>query len=214
LLSIGKQVAAYFVTTLFPTQPSHGFDLSALNPTGIFVPVLPLFDSSPSSSSKIPPVFFNSFLSEQIRSLEEKRKEIAKVITTNNKLITTIAAQLVITLIHVTHVCEAYSEGVDYIEDMLQKQLVAAIGKVVTPADFTNYLTFHNRKIYREEYRPQAFSYAIRRPEHYPEVFPFSRFLFFLVFLFSRFLVFLFIVFSFSCFLIFSFSRFLVITIS
>jgi hypothetical protein len=151
-------------------QPNHGFDLSAVNDTGVFVPVLPLFDSSSASASKLPPVFINSFLSEQVRSLEEKRKEAAKVFTSNEKLITITAANLLITLIHIVHVCEAYSEGVDFIEDMLQKQLIAAIGKVVTPSDFSNYLTFHNRKIYREGFRPQAFSYAIRRPDHYPEV--------------------------------------------
>jgi hypothetical protein len=60
--------------------------------------------------------------------------------------------------------------GVDYIEDMLYKQLVAAIGKEVTPVDFSNYLTFHNRKIFNKQYEPQIFSYAIRRPDHYPEV--------------------------------------------
>ncbi len=29
--------------------------------------------------------------------------------------------------------------------------------------------TFHNRKLFRDEYQPQPFSYAIRRPDHYPE---------------------------------------------
>lgn len=66
---------------------------------------------------------------------------------------------------------EAFSQGVDFIEDMLRLQLVAAIGKTVTSQDFANYLNFHYRKIFRNIYRPQAFSYAIRRPDHYPEVF-------------------------------------------
>jgi hypothetical protein len=154
-----------------------GLDPSAINDSGVFVPVLPLFDSSSSassssssSSSKIPPVFFNSFLTEQARSLEQKRKELAKVFATNDEIVNLTATQFVVTLIHIVHVCESYSEGVDYIEDMLEKQLVAAIGKVVTPSDFSNYLTFHNRKVYREEFHPKAFSYAIRRPGHYPEV--------------------------------------------
>lgn len=30
-------------------------------------------------------------------------------------------------------------------------------------------MTFHNRKLFREEFQPQPFCYAIRRPDHYPE---------------------------------------------
>ncbi len=57
----------------------------------------------------------------------------------------------------------------DYIEDMLRSQLVAAIGKIVTPQDFGNYMRFHYRKLYLDEYAPQLFCYAVRRPNHYPE---------------------------------------------
>jgi hypothetical protein len=179
-------VSGYFQSKVFPQQLNHGLDLNTLNSDAIFVPVLPLFEDSTSSSSsssavtstashdhstKIPPVFMNSFLAEQARSLEEKRKDIAKTFTQNDRLITILEANFVVLLSHLNRVCEHYSEGVDFIEDMLYKQLVAAIGKVVTPGDFSNYLTFHNRKIFTEQYRPQAFSFAIRRPDHYPEVF-------------------------------------------
>lgn len=187
--NLGKSVQSYFTNDVFPQQHNHGIDLSSLNNSDIFVPVLPLFDHSAESSSssdsnsnsppptKIPPVFFTSFLGEQIRSFEEKTKDLAKIFPVNDKLITLIAAKIVVTLTHVTQVSEAYSEGVDYIEGLLQKQLISAIGKTVTPTDFAEYLTFHNRKIYREDYRPKAFSYAIRRPDHYPEV-PFLSFFF------------------------------------
>ena len=64
---------------------------------------------------------------------------------------------------------QAYSNGVDYIEDMLRSQLIAAIGKIVTPQDFGNYMRFHYQKLYLEEYLPQLFCYAVRRPDHSPE---------------------------------------------
>ncbi len=57
----------------------------------------------------------------------------------------------------------------DYIEDMLLKQLIAAIGKVVGPVDFQQYVRFHCRKLYRAAYQPRPFCYAVRRPNHYPE---------------------------------------------
>lgn len=173
----GKTIREYFLNNVFADHHAkRGYDLSLVNGSSVFNPVLPLFDSSPFSSStsnsnsvgKIPPVFFSSFLSEQIRSYEEKKKEIVK---TFPEQVTQLIAQLLVTLSHMNRVAEAYSEGVDYVENLLQQQLVAAIGKIITPTDFDDYLTFHNHKIYREAYRPKAFSYAIRRPDHYPEVF-------------------------------------------
>lgn len=169
---------------MFHQQANHGLDLSAINDASIFNPVLPLFESSSSSSSsnsndsaKIPPVYINSFLAEQVRSLEEKKKDLAKVFSANGALITIVEATLLTTLLHSKQVAEAYSEGVEYIENLLYKQLAAAIGKTLTPTDFSNYMTFHYRKIYKKDFRPQAFSYAIRRPDHYPEVIFYSFFL-------------------------------------
>ncbi len=42
-------------------------------------------------------------------------------------------------------------------------------GKEVGPVDFSNYLRFHNRKLFKAAYAPRPFCYAIRRPDHYPE---------------------------------------------
>lgn len=42
-------LCSYFVSTVFPIEPKHGLDLSALNADAIFVPVLPLFESSAST---------------------------------------------------------------------------------------------------------------------------------------------------------------------
>src|SRR5690606_15143502 len=78
-------------------------------------------------------------------------------------------SQLLVILLHSKLIGEAHSQSVDYIEDMLYKQLVAAIGKEVTTADFTNYANFHNNKLFRPEFRPRAFCYAVRRPDHTPE---------------------------------------------
>ena len=181
-----KLIHGYLTLNVFPQQANHGLDLNAVNDNDVFVPVLPLFEESSSlasssstststlpSSSVLPPVFMNSFQAEQTRSLDAKLKELGKVFPLNDTLITLTEAKLLVTLLHINHICEAYSSGVDYIEDMLTNQLVKAIGKVVTPTDFSNYLSFHNRKIYRAGYQPQLFSYAIRRPDHDPEVHPF-----------------------------------------
>lgn len=44
------------------------------------------------------------------------------------------------------------------------KQLVNALGKEVTAADFADYQRFHNRKLFKQQYQMRSFAYAIRRP--------------------------------------------------
>ena len=58
---------------------------------------------------------------------------------------------------------------VDYIEALIEKQLVAAVGKTLTAKDFGAYMNFHNRKLFAPQYAPSPFVYAVRRPDHCPE---------------------------------------------
>merc|ERR1719456_1570198 len=71
---------------------------------------------------------------------------------------------------HCCIVCDQWSQALDYIEGMLRKQLIAAIGKEVMPADFAEYMQFHNRKLFADIYAPVPFCFAVRRSEkHSPE---------------------------------------------
>src|SRR5690242_15800149 len=54
---------------------------------------------------------------------------------------------VLVPVLGVSQVCTSTRLGVDYIEDMLYKQIVAAIGKVVGPVDFQQYVRFHMRKL-------------------------------------------------------------------
>ena len=121
-------------------------------------------------SSRVLPVHYLApFLSEESRSITEKFKELTTAFPTNEKLVTVAEAKLLVLALHIESTCRNFAEGVDYIEDMLRKQLIAAIGREVTTTDFTNYQRFHNRKLFKQEYQPRPFCYAIRRPDHYPE---------------------------------------------
>jgi len=62
-----------------------------------------------------------------------------------------------------------FSHGVDYIEDMLTKQLVQAIGKQLGPSDFAAYMVHHHRQLFKPLFSARPFSYAVRRPHHSPE---------------------------------------------
>ncbi len=165
------RVAGYFGEELFPVQVNHGLDLSALSDEEIFVPTVPLFEehAAASDGGVLPVAYLNHFLAEQQRSLAAKCAQLGKVFPRDLAIITVVEASLVVTLMHAARVCQHHADGVTFIEEMLRKQLIAAIGKELTPVDFTRYMEFHSRKLFREAFRPQPFSHAVRRPEHDPE---------------------------------------------
>jgi hypothetical protein len=163
------RVIAYFFQDLFPAQEDHGRDLAAIDVEDVFVPVLPLFEENAGAEGVLPAAYADAFLAEERRSLAEKCRALAAAFPRDGTVITAVEAGLLVTLRHAAEVCRTYAGAVDHIEGMLRSQLVAAIGKVVTPADFNAYMEFHHRKLVAPPYRPKPFSYAIRRPGHDPE---------------------------------------------
>lgn len=117
----------------------------------------------------------NKLLSEEARSLRESCAKLSEKFPASTgdhggPLATVAEAAVALVLRHLHEVCIQYPEAVDYIESMLRKQLVAAIGKEVTPADFAEYMRFHNRKLFDEAYAPVPFCFAVRRSDsHSPE---------------------------------------------
>ena len=193
LYSWSHRVEQYFRNQLFPVQQNNALDMTALNINTIFNPVVPLYEeradvgggeddkgasdalvpvkTTGASGSKaiLPLGDVNLFLEEQKRSLTAKCVELAAIFPEEEKLITMAEASMVISLQHLQDIGQHHLDGVDYIEDMLRKQIVSAIGKIVTPVDFQNYMVYHNRKVFKDQYQPQPFCYAVRRPDHYPE---------------------------------------------
>jgi len=169
--SWAQSVSNYFNSTWIPVQADHGLDLSAITSEPPFVPVVPLFEKPAAAEDKIvlPAGYAVPFAAEQSRSIAERFKAVNTVFPANDKLVTQTEARLLVVLLHLRDVSQMWADGVEYIENMLWKQLVAAIGKEVGPVDFANYLRFHNRKLFKAEYAPRPFCYAIRRPDHYPE---------------------------------------------
>lgn len=50
-----------------------------------------------------------------------------------------------------------------YVEDMISKQVIAAIGRSLTPTDMGDYMAFHTRRLYAAQYLPKPFCYDVRR---------------------------------------------------
>ena len=201
LLDFGLQVATwaskvvnYFRNEIFPIQNGQAGSiigsatLDHLSVDSIFVPVVPLFETSYRGSQQVAPANaliglgpmpdskvlmtlndLNRFLGEQRRSISEKFSVLARVFPDGVKLVTVAEANIVVIGLHLISITTHLIDGVNFIEHLLRQQLIAAIGREVTAVDFANYMLFHNRRIFREEYQPKAFCYAIRRPDHYPE---------------------------------------------
>jgi hypothetical protein len=197
LYSWCTRVHSYFTKELFPVQQNNALDMTSLNIKTIFNPVVPLYEerdaplpaiangeeeavaepalvpvaSTGAEGSKaiLPLGDVNLFLDEEKRSISAKCVELAEIFPQEEKLITMAEASICVALLHAKDIAQHHLDGVEYIEDMLRKQIIAAIGKEVTPVDFQNYMVYHNRKVFKEQYQPQPFCYAIRRPNHYPE---------------------------------------------
>eukprot|EP00339_Tiarina_fusa_P029718 CAMPEP_0117035768 /NCGR_PEP_ID=MMETSP0472-20121206/25381_1 /TAXON_ID=693140 ORGANISM="Tiarina fusus, Strain LIS" /NCGR_SAMPLE_ID=MMETSP0472 /ASSEMBLY_ACC=CAM_ASM_000603 /LENGTH=748 /DNA_ID=CAMNT_0004745333 /DNA_START=1359 /DNA_END=3605 /DNA_ORIENTATION=+ len=146
---------------------------SAVPPSPLFTVGENIPSETPGDKESLPFTFrvgdINLFLAEQTRSFDAKFAKLAKTFPKDEKLITVAEAKLLSILLHSKTICENFSNGVNYIEYLLRTQLISAIGKIVTPVDFANYMTYHNRKIFKPDYEPQKFCYAVRRPDHYPE---------------------------------------------
>jgi hypothetical protein len=143
--------------------------------------VVPASASASSSSSVVPAQEGSALLpaddtprllDEHKRTLQSKADTLARVFPSAdsvNKILTVREAVVGSLLVHIQRLTQAYSDGVEFIELMLRRQLVAAVGKELTASDFASYWDFHARKIFREEFAPQPLCFAIRRPEHSPE---------------------------------------------
>jgi len=187
-----EKVKEYFMSHL---RSLSSESISSISTFGIFVPVIPLFDTTidrdnigsiPNNkkSKKLVSVIssedckeskvilsdldVHNFLAEQIRTLNSSLKD-TKSTYSRKSLVSSDGAQISLCVSHIMDICSAFGDGVDFVEEMLRKQLIKAIGKELMPRDFDEYMRYHYRKIFKEEFEPTAFCYSIRRPDHYPE---------------------------------------------
>jgi len=111
-----------------------------------------------------------SFLNEQARTLSEMQRKLEEEfadLEMTNKLVTSVEAMMYVLFLHIDQLICRFDDSIQYIELMLQKQLVSAIGKQVNNTDLNKYMRYHNEKTLNPS--PKPFCYTIRRPEHYPD---------------------------------------------
>jgi hypothetical protein len=130
----------------------------------IFSPIVPLFEDS----SVLPKSDFDLFLSTHNSSLDNFITGV-KTKLPDGGFVSPDDAVMISLLHHLSDVILAWAESVDYVESMLQNQLVQAIGKELTSKDFDKFIGYYSKKIFGPDYVPKPFSYAVRREDHYPD---------------------------------------------
>lgn len=134
----------------------------------MFVPILPLLSEEEGETKEANSFsqLLTLFLEEQQRNFSEKFQEIKSAFpSSDGVLFSRSEAELFVILIHIQNCCQAFQDGVDSIEMLLKKQLVSALGKEISSSDFSEYLRFHHRRIFRSEYQTRQFSFSIREGE-------------------------------------------------
>ena len=86
----------------------------------------------------------NRLLAEEMRSLAMKKESLKEEVK-GGGVYNAEEAILFVGLQHCLQVVEQWFGSVNFVEQMLQDQLVAAIGKEVTVGDFATYMRFHYR---------------------------------------------------------------------
>jgi hypothetical protein len=146
-------------------------DFSSVNTNGIFVPVFALFEErTPDVLSCAMFEDANLLLKQSNSSIDSKILQLSKMMpTSTDPLFALREATFTLICYHLEEISSSFNTCIQYIEHMIMSQVVAAIGKHVTPADFHDYIVFHNRKFFGAGYRPKGFCYPVRRAGHVPE---------------------------------------------
>eukprot|EP00808_Paulinella_micropora_P009122 g83100.t1 len=184
---------------MFAVKSDHALDLSTLRTAEAFVPIVAVLKDYPEdeAAQSVPRIEaaqaddegllevkreakqeqstlltakeLNKLLEQQAAEFDEQIASFAKVYPEEKDLIRQQDAALFFACNHMNALSTALQQTLDHVEEMLRSQLIAAVGKELTPSDFDQYMNFHFRKILKAAYLPAPFCYAVRRPDHYPE---------------------------------------------
>jgi hypothetical protein len=168
----GSAVVSYFDSYVFPNTENIVWPTK--EQPKLFVPIVPIFEGNTqlreeNSGAMISRPDVGRLLEAHKRGIDDAFSRLEKLYVDVNQLINPHVGRLVTIAKHLTKISEFVSLGIEFLEKMLRDQLIAAIGKELTPVDFTNYMAFHNRKLFKASFEPKQFCYAVRRPNHYPE---------------------------------------------
>jgi hypothetical protein len=129
-----------------------------------FSPIVPLFENA----TVLAQTDFDKFLTLHRADLEDYLESFSNKLPPEG-FISKTEGKIAWLVDHLVDLLMGWEQTIAYVEQMLQDQLIQAIGKAVTPHDFDEFMSFHAKKLLDAEYAPKPFSYAVRRENHYPD---------------------------------------------
>lgn len=156
-----------YMEALASTAGLTPVDLSVVSE---ITPLLPLLRDRPNSTCILERIDTNALLEDAQKKLAN-RSERSRSLYPNSEqrgvLFSTKEADMMLSLEYIAQCARQHRQALDYIENMVNEQLVAAIGSHVTPEDFKEYTKHHNRNLLHSAYAPNPFSVVIRRSKHH-----------------------------------------------
>eukprot|EP01033_Poteriospumella_lacustris_P002889 gene2890-2109_t len=143
----------------------------------VFVPVVAFFqkaDSQAGNLTTMSPDTVSLLLEAELVGLRKALESVDTLHATGPnsraKFSTRSETGALVILQHMMAVLDTFQQSVDYVEAIMRRQLVAALGKSVTEADLQQYMSYHYRQLYRPSYQPQPWTVSVRRSrKHSPE---------------------------------------------
>jgi len=131
----------------------------------IFIPIVPVIQNN---STTLQTEDLDKLLKLHIKTLESTTtaamdKYKKSKFTTSHGMILQIISD------HLTSLSEQLFASIGYVENMLETQLIEAIGKQIDSNDFEKFMKHHNRKFFSDDYAPVPFSRAIHGDGRYPD---------------------------------------------
>jgi hypothetical protein len=133
----------------------------------LFHPTLPLLENSTLLSD----LDLGLLLEEQVRRIEMASNRLQSTFQEEDPstLASALDAKTILMCSHLGELVDQYIDSINYIEHLLKTQITRAIGKEVSAELFEAFMRGHYQKLFGPEYAPKLFSYAVRRPNHYPD---------------------------------------------
>ncbi len=110
----------------------------------------------------------SKLLNQHIQTLDEAISGLTENWSSEESGCLLSSAEAILSLLtsHLIDLSDQYTATMNYVESMLETQLVDAIGKRLTPNDLDKFVKYHNARLLSP--MPQPFSHAIRCPGHNP----------------------------------------------
>ena len=164
----------FFQNFLFPIKQRPSIDLYKITSSDkIFTPIIPFMVNGGEDMKE--DIFFTIYEQRRIyeehkRSIINQKNDCIKLFSDNfGELCNLNESMFVIISKHLVHVIQCLFDGLNFIEVMLRNQLISAIGKEVSSTDFEEYMIFHQRKFFKSNFAPKAFTYSVQREGFSPE---------------------------------------------